>query len=227
MHFKQLHDWDITAAQARQIQIELQSRIKICPMNYPPKRLAGVDCSISRDEQYIIAGIVVLEKVDDKFHLVDQVCVQSRLTFPYVPGLLSFREVPVCLQAAALLKIWPDVFLFDGQGLAHPRRLGLACHAGLILNTPTVGCAKSCLIGDYQEPGKEKGCRTTLIDKDEEIGCVLRTRSNVKPVFVSIGHLITISQAVQLVLDSSLRFRLPEPARMAHQAVSCYRIEHP
>ena len=143
---------------------------------------------------------------------------QGTVEFPYVPGLLSFRELPLVLRAFEEMASAPDLVFVDGQGIAHPRRFGIAAHLGLLLDVPTIGCAKSWLIGDHEEPGMEAGSYTPLVDGGETIGAVVRTRSGVKPVYVSIGHKVSLEQAVQWVLACCRGYRLPEPTRMAHQA---------
>jgi len=144
-------------------------------------------------------------------------------TFPYVPGLLSFREAPVLLDAFAKLRRRPELVLVDGQGYAHPRRFGLACHVGLALAVPTVGCAKSRLCGEYEEPPREAGTWSPLRDGSELIGAVVRTRTGVKPLFVSVGHLISLRSAIHAVLACCRRYRLPEPLRAAHQYAGLLR----
>jgi len=144
---------------------------------------------------------------------------------PYVPGLLSFREAPACIEAAEKLEDEPDVFIIDGQGIAHPRRLGIAAHLGLFFDRPTIGCAKSRLTGEFEEPGADRGASTPLTDKGEVIGAVVRTRATVKPVFVSVGHKCTLEDAVRIVLDCAPKYRLPEPTRVAHQMVSRLKVQ--
>ena len=146
--------------------------------------------------------------------------VKESLDFPYVPGLLSFREAPLTLAACEKLTLTPDLILVDGQGIAHPRRLGLACHLGLFLNMPTIGCAKSRLCGSHEMPGVEAGSYAEVIDKGEVIGAALRTRSGVKPVYVSIGHKIDLPAAIHWVLECCRGYRLPEPTRLAHLAAT-------
>jgi deoxyribonuclease V len=151
--------------------------------------------------------------------VIETACVEGRTDFPYIPGLLSFREIPLLLQAFQQIKRCPGLILVDGQGLAHPRRIGLASHLGLILDTPTIGCAKSHLCGDFSEPGSEAGRYTWLKDNaDEVIGAVLRTKSSVKPLFISIGHKIGLPSSIHWVLQCCQGYRLPEPTRQAHQA---------
>jgi deoxyribonuclease V len=147
--------------------------------------------------------------------LVEQAAVEVAVDFPYVPGLLTFREAPAAIAALGRLSHRPDVLLCDGQGLAHPRRLGFAAHLGLFLDTPSVGVAKSVLVGTYAEPGPEKGDRSPLVDKDEVIGVALRTRPGTRPIFVSIGHRVSLATAIDLVLGCTTKFRLPETTRVA------------
>jgi deoxyribonuclease V len=144
--------------------------------------------------------------------------VEGEVSFPYVPGLFSFREIPLLIPALEKLKTTPNVMLVDGQGTAHPQRMGLAAHLGILMDIPTIGCAKSRLIGTHEEPSKEKGAYTYLYDKAEVIGVVLRTRTNISPVYVSIGHKISLPTTVELVLKCTTKFRIPEPLRTAHIA---------
>jgi deoxyribonuclease V len=180
--------------------------------------VAGLDCALSKDTQSIYAAAVVFSFPE--LELIETVSAKGSLTFPYVPGLLSFREAPVCLKAAAKLKCTPDLWLIDGQGVAHPRRLGLASHLGLFLKMLTIGCAKSRLIGSYEESKSKKGNFSWLYDKDEKIGAVVRTRTNVKPLFISPGHLCNFDNAIEYTLECTTKYRLPEPTRIAHQTVS-------
>ena len=159
----------------------------------------------------------------ETLEVVERVGVVERVTFPYVPGLLSFRECPPVLAAFEKLKTVPDVVMCDGQGIAHPRRIGIASHLGLWLALPTIGCAKSLLCGTYEEPGPERGARSPLIDKGEVIGAVVRSRARVKPLYVSPGHLCDLESAVNVVLACSVKYRLPVPARLAHETVNDLR----
>jgi deoxyribonuclease V len=218
MNIAPLHPWNLDYASARRLQTDLAAKVRQDPFPGPINTVAGVDCAFSRDKKRIAAVVVVLRLPD--FELIEQADCVLPVTFPYIPGLLSFREAPVCLAAIEKLQTTPDVFLIDGQGIAHPRRLGLASHLGLFLNRPTIGCAKSRLIGDYDEPPAACGSASPLKDKGETIGAVLRTRTAVKPLFVSVGHLCRLDDALRITLQCCTRFRLPEPARLAHQLVT-------
>jgi deoxyribonuclease V len=220
MNILELHSWDCSPTQAVALQRQLAGRVRLTVMPDLPHIVAGLDCAFSRDKKRIAAAAVVLRLGD--FKVLETAEAVMEVRFPYVPGLLSFREAPACLAAMRKLQITPDVVLVDGQGIAHPRRLGLASHLGLFLDCPTIGCAKSRLIGTYQDPSKEKGACSLLMDKDHRIGSVLRTRQNVKPLFVSPGHKVTHEQAIEIVMACCTRYRLPEPTRLAHQRVTAF-----
>lgn len=177
--------------------------------------VAGSDCAISRDERSCVAAVVTYSL--SQREVVEQQVAWSPLRFPYIPGLLSFREAPAVLAALRKLHGVPDVLLCDAHGLAHPRRFGLASHVGVITGLPTVGCAKTRLVGRHEEPGMRRGCRRALIHRGQRVGTVLRTRDGVKPLFVSVGHGIDLPSAERVVLACSKRYRLPEPQRFAHQ----------
>ena len=217
-----LHDWNLTYSQAVSCQKELAETVqhKKVPLNF--KTIAGLDCAFSKDGKNIIAAIVVLRFVD--FEVLETTNAVQKVTFPYIPGLLSFREAPVCIAAAEKLKIIPDIFMVDGQGIAHPRRLGLAAHLGLFFDKPTIGCAKSRLIGRYDEPLTNKGAFSPLKDGTEIIGAVVRTRNKVKPVFVSVGNKCLLEDAIEISLKCAIKYRLPEPTRLAHQYVSKLKL---
>jgi deoxyribonuclease V len=212
-----LHDWDLSPRQAIRLQDKLTDRVSVLAMRKKPKYVAGLDCSLSKDKRFIYAAAVVFSFPELK--LIESASAKASLRFPYVPGLLSFREAPVCLNAAAKLTTTPDLWLIDGQGIAHPRRLGLASHLGLFLNTPTIGCAKSRLIGTHKEPKPQKGNYEWLYDKGEKIGAVVRTRTHVKPLFISPGHLCSFQDAIKYTLECTTKYRLPEPTRTAHLTV--------
>lgn len=210
--------WDVTPREARAIQEEMRRLVSLVPLRKKPRLTCGLDCSISTDKKRIYAAAVVF--TFPGLELVEQVGAVMDVTFPYVPGLLSFREIPVCMAAAGKLGSKPDLYLIDGQGVAHPRRLGLASHLGLCLGKPTIGCAKSRLTGTFEKPGGDKGNFNWLYDKTEKIGAVVRTRSNTKPLFISPGHLCSFNDAIELTLAHTTLFRLPEPTRIAHQKVT-------
>jgi deoxyribonuclease V len=216
MEIHRWHEWRVTTARAREIQLELAPKVTREGTVSSPRFIAGVDISVSRWSKTGTAAAVVLSYPD--FELVEVRVVTDHLVFPYVPGLLTFREAPLTLAACEKLEVTPDLFIVDGQGFAHPRRIGLASHLGLCLNIPTIGCAKSRLCGEYIEPASERGSSSGLRDNGEVIGAVVRTRSEVKPVFVSIGHRIALPEAVHWVLACCRGYRIPEPTRLAHQA---------
>ncbi len=216
MQYQNLHAWHVTTEQARQLQNELSTQVVRRDRFETIKTVAGVDIGFKNN--IARAAVVILSFPD--LLLVDGVVAESRVNFPYIPGYLSFREIPPLLVAFARLQTEPDLVIVDGQGLAHPRRFGLACHLGLILDKPTIGCAKSRLCGQYDEPDAEKGAYTDLLDKDEIIGTALRTRTNVSVVYVSIGHRISLDSARKLTLACCKRYRLPETTRYAHRAAS-------
>lgn len=212
------HKWDVSTRRAAEIQLSLVERLLFEPLPAPPKNVAGVDVSFRRSgykEYDAQCGVAVLSYPD--LEHVDAARWVGRVTFPYVPGLLSFREIPAVIEALESLRVRPDVIMTDGQGYAHPRRMGLACHLGIALDTPTFGVAKSRLIGTFDGLGREKGATTPLVDGDEVIGMVVRTRTDVKPVFVSPGHRITLEEAVELTLACSPKYKVPEPTRTAHR----------
>ena len=213
-----LHDWNVSYEEARHIQQRLSARVKLTPLRRGIRLVAGADVALDRCRGLFFAAVVVLGFPE--LEVVDERTASGCAGFPYVPGLLSFREAPVVLKAMAELAARPDVVIFDGQGIAHPRRLGLASHMGLWLGIPTVGAAKSRLVGEHEEPGQRKGEWAALRDGGEQIGSVLRTRSCVKPLYVSPGHLCDHEAARRIVLQCCTRYRLPEPTRLAHTAVA-------
>jgi deoxyribonuclease V len=223
MNVKYLHNWNLSYECARAVQTILASKVQLASFKGTPRLIAGLDCAFSKDSQRICAVIVVLKF--GTFEVVETVTAVARVTFAYVPGLLSFREAPVCIKTAKKLKTSPDIFLIDGQGIAHPRRLGLAAHLGLVFDKPTIGCAKSRLTGSYDEAGSQKGDYSLLKDKDETIGAVVRTRANVKPLFVSVGNKCLLKDATRITLACAVKYRLPEPTRLAHHKVSKLRLE--
>ena len=207
-----VHDWDLSPRDAAALQVELAGRLVEAPLPPSVRAVAGVDVSVRSDR--VRTAIVVMSP--DGREITDQATWEGPVRYPYVPGLLSFREIPAVIPALERLSLRPDVILCDGQGRAHPRRFGLACHLGLLLDVPCFGVAKTRLWGSHDEPGRIMGSRTPLLDGDELLGEVVRTRTGVKPVFVSTGHRITLDEAVGLALELARRYRLPEPTRFAH-----------
>ena len=218
-----LHPWDLDPRQARALQKELAARVDVSRALPPPKTVAGADVSFDLGGRWLFAAVVVTRAGTEE--VVERSGVVAEVKFPYVPGLLSFREAPPIIEAYEALKERPDVVLVDGQGIAHPRRMGVASHLGLWFGIPTIGCAKSWLFGDYEEPGPDRGAWTPLTDKGETIGAVVRSRSRIKPLFVSPGHLCDLPSAIEIVLECCPRYRLPIPARMAHAYVNELRRE--
>jgi len=213
----ELHRWNVSYAEARRIQNELAGRVRLAPLPEKIRLVAGTDMSLSKADGMFFAAAVVLSLPN--LEMVEERTFRAPGVFPYVPGLLSFREGPVVLEALRRLSTRPDVVIFDGQGIAHPRRLGLASHMGLWLDLPSVGCAKSRLVGEHEEPPSQKGAWVPLTEEGLQIGSVLRTRAGVKPLFVSPGHLCDHEGARRIVLDCCSRYRMPEPTRLAHLAV--------
>lgn len=216
-----LHDWNLSATEAVALQQQLRHQIRIEPLSKPPETIAGCDISFNKFEETVYAGIVVLRL--DTLETVDQSGVVSTATFPYIPGLLSFREIPALLDAWQQLKTTPDVVMFDGHGTAHPRRIGIASHGGLFLNVPTFGCGKSVLVGKYEEPAPERGSWSPMRHYGDIIGAALRTKNKVNPVYVSPGHLIDLDTAIDLTLRCDGKYRIPEPTRRAHNLVNALR----
>jgi len=198
--------------EARSIQLRLRKKIKIVPLIKKPEFIAGVDAACTEDR---IIAAACLYKLPELIPVEDAYAV-LRTSFPYIPGLLSFREGPAVIKAIGRLNNRPDIILFDGQGIAHPAGMGIAAHIGVLLGIPSIGCAKSRLVGDYTGPGSRKGQKAELIYRGTIIGEVLRTRDRVKPLFISPGHLIDLNNAVEVVLTCIGKYRLPEPIRRAH-----------
>lgn len=221
MKINQPHAWSVSASDAVKIQKRLKKLLRLKPLSKRVKTVAGADVSTSKKSDRLWAGVVVftypeLIKLEEKW-------VQGRTQFPYIPGLLSFREIPVLIDAMKRLETDPDLILCDGQGIAHPRGVGLASHLGLLLNKPTIGCAKSRLVGEFSTVGLEKGNYAKLYYKGRVIGAVLRTRKGVKPLFISPGNKINLSASMKIVLGCSIKYRLPEPTRQAHLLVNRIR----
>ncbi len=209
-----MHGWQLNTAQALDLQRRLAAQVSRDSEVITPHFIAGVDISVGKAQGVATGAIVVLSYPE--LEMVETKIVRGRLDFPYIPGLLSFRESPLSLAAGERLSITPDLILVDGQGVAHPRRFGLACHLGLLWDMPTIGCAKSLLCGSHEALGAEAGSYAEVIDKGETIGAALRTRAGVKPVYISIGHKVNLETAIHWVLKCCRGYRLPEPLRLAH-----------
>ncbi len=204
---------DLDLEQLKSMQLELRNRVRIVPFEKDPKRVAGCDVSYNRKKN-LMAGVVVVMAYPD-LEVIEEALHIEKVTFPYIPTYLSFRELPVLLKAFRELREKPDLILVDGQGIAHPRRLGIASHLGISLELPTIGCAKSRLVGEFNEPDVKRGSFSLLNYEGRVVGAVLRTRDNTKPIFVSPGHLIDVASSVRLTLSLCTKYRLPEPIRYA------------
>jgi len=212
------HAWVDAVEPAKRIQLRLAARVRLEPFEKKPALIAGLDVSYSRGSPILWAGATVMRWPG--LEIVEEAVVSDRALFPYVPTYLSFREIPACIKALARLKTRPDCIICDGQGLAHPRFFGLAVHVGYLFDLPTVGCAKSRLVGEHREPGRRRGCATALRVGGRLVGAVVRTRTDVKPLFVSPGYRMDIPSAVRLVLATAASVRLPEPIRRSHDLVN-------
>lgn len=216
LHFEHLHDWDVSFEEASRIQRRLASRLIIADRLGPVKRVAGVDVSYSHDSNRLVAGVVVLDA--ESLEPVERASLVGESRIEYLPGFLSFREIPPLLEVLQQLSAPPDLIVCDGQGIAHPRRMGVAAHLGLWVDIPTIGCAKSPLVHS-PEPGPLRGDRAEVRHRGERVGYALRTRPKVKPVYVSPGHLVGFDTACDWVLKLAPKWRLPETTRQADRMV--------
>jgi deoxyribonuclease V len=241
MQYRKLHEWDLSRSEAVELQKRLRKEVRIEPLKQAPHTVAGCDISFNKFSDTVYAGIVVLRLPE--LEIVDQAIAITTVNFPYIPGLLSFRETPALLEAWEKLKTAPDVVILDGQGVAHPRRFGIACHFGLLTGTPALGCAKTVLVGKYDEPAREAGNYSLMTHKEETVGAAVRTKNGVAPVYISVGHLIDLPGAIDLALScvkgyspagpggnlfdtgppSKSKYRIPEPTRQAHLLVNALR----
>lgn len=216
------HSWDLSPSEAIALQKKLSAHIIIAGRPSKLTLIAGVDIAFDKSANLGFCGILIfrypsLEIIEERFGC-------DHLTFPYVPGLLSFREAPLILKLFETIRNTPNCVIFDGQGIAHPRRFGVASHAGLLLGLPSIGCAKSRLFGSYNEPAMNEGSRSYIVDnEDEPIGIVLRAKENTRPVFVSPGHLVGIEEAADIVYSCADGYRIPAPTRLAHIRVGEYK----
>jgi len=215
---ERLHAWNVSPGEAIAIQKQL---CPLCQQTWDPaagevRQVAGIDVSVKRG----VARAAVVALSYPTLEPLDVALAKEPASFPYIPGLLAFREGPVVLAALAHLRVEPDLLIFDGQGMAHPRRFGIASHIGVLVDRPSIGCAKSRLCGKHDQPGHDKGCYALLRDDQEVIGAIVRTRMGVKPVYISVGHKIDLARAIRYTLGCCTRFRLPETTRLAHRASS-------
>lgn len=217
------HSWTLSPREAIALQRRMSGKVVLRALPRATRLVAGIDCAFSRDGEYCLAVVVLWDA--QRQSVVEEHRARRKLRFPYIPGLLTFREGPAALAALRKLHRPPDVLMFDGQGIAHPRRFGIASHIGLITGIPSVGCAKSRLTGEHRQVGERRGSHVQLKDHGEVIGVVLRTRDGVRPVFVSPGHLSDLKSARALTLRCATRYRLPEPTRLADRRVAAYKRE--
>jgi deoxyribonuclease V len=226
-----LHSWDLSPAEAVALQRRLAGRVRESRLRRLPRLVVGIDCGYSESEDRLYAAAVLCRlprrapRRPAEVETVEQRVVTARPRMPYVPGLLSFREIPPVLECLEELALDPEAVLVDGQGRAHPRRLGIASHLGLLLGLPTVGCAKSLLVGEHAPLARRRGSHRPLVHRGETVGLALRTRDGVAPVYVSVGHLIDLGGAARVVLAATAGFRLPEPARRAHHLATLARLK--
>jgi deoxyribonuclease V len=218
---QQLHRWDVTPKEAIDIQQRLRSKLIVAPLAEEVHYVAGCDISFDKGSDVVYAGIVILRLPE--LTEVSRSTAISEVRFPYIPGLLSFRESPPLLEAWEMLSVKPDLVMIDGQGYAHPRRFGIASHFGLMVDLPTIGCAKTLLIGRFEEPEPTAGSSSPLMDGEEVIGAALRTQDGVNPIFVSIGHRVNLESAIEVVMRCTREYRIPEPTRQAHLLVNALR----
>ena len=241
MQYKKIHEWDLSPTEAVELQKNLRGEVRVEPLAERPQTIAGCDISFNKFSDTVYAGIVVLKLPG--LEIVDQATAITTVAFPYIPGLLSFRETPALLEAWQKLKTAPDVVMLDGQGVAHPRRFGIACHFGLLTGLPSLGCAKTVLVGKYDEPAEQAGNYSLMTHKGETVGAAVRTKDRVAPVYISVGHLIDLPGAIRLALScvkgyeasdaggglfdtkppSKSKYRIPEPTRQAHLLVNALR----
>ncbi len=219
MKYLNLHSWEVNPKEAIQLQKELKKKISLKKSFNQVKKVAGADVSYYQNK--MIAGVIIFKF--SNLEVIEKQSFISSINFPYIPGLLTFREGPSLLEAFKKIKVEPDIILFDGQGIAHPRRMGIATHLGLFLDKPTIGCAKSKLSGNYNAVGEEKGCYSLLREGEEIIGAVVRTRKKVKPIFVSPGHKMDLPNSIEIILKCTDKYKLPVPIREAHIFVNQIR----
>lgn len=212
------HPWDITEEEALTLQQQLAAKVIKEDCFNSIHNVAGVDVAYDKHSDKLFAAVVVLDAVS--LEPIEMATAEGKSPFPYIPGLFSFREIPPIAKALDQLAITPDLIVCDGQGIAHPRRFGLACHLGVLFNVPTIGCGKTRLIGEAESPDQPRGSFKSLVDSKEVIGHVLRTQDNVNPIYVSTGHRVSLATASDWILKLSPKYRLPETTRKADQLVN-------
>jgi deoxyribonuclease V len=217
------HSFHITLKEATSLQREWAAKVVITKPTQSWRYVAGTDCAFSKDKQHCFSGVVIWDMKENK--VLETATAVTKVRFPYVPGYLSFREAPAILAALKKIHTEPDVLMVDGQGIAHPRGFGIASHLGILTQRPTIGCAKSKLCGTYEEPSLARGMAKPLHFQNQTIGSVLRTRTGIKPLFISIGHLLDLATAKKVVLKCATQYRLPEPTRLADKLVRETRIK--
>jgi deoxyribonuclease V len=216
-----LHRWSVTPREAARIQLRLRERLELADRLPKIETVAGADVAVDLQRGRAIAGVIV--SGFPEMNEIERAWAERKITFPYVPGLLSFREIPVLLKAFARLRRAPDLIFCDGHGYAHPRRFGIACHLGVLLDRPTIGCGKSILVGRAEQPLQRVGSWTPLVDKDEVVGAAFRTREGVKPVYISQGHRISLESAINFARSVTDGFRIPRPTREADHFVEAVK----
>jgi deoxyribonuclease V len=221
MKFLRLHSWRVAPREAVQIQLRLRERLELADRLPRVRVVAGADLAFDLARNRAIAGTVIYRFPE--MQEIERAWVAAPLTFPYVPGLLSFREIPALLKLFARIRHAPDLIFYDGHGYAHPRRFGIACHLGVLLDCPTIGCAKSILVGTHAEPPNRAGSWTPLLDGKEILGAALRTRKNVRPIYVTQGHRISLPRAIEFVTAVLDGFRIPRPTRDADRFVAAVK----
>jgi deoxyribonuclease V len=223
MKIKKLHEWDLSPSGAVELQKQLAAEV-VTQDRFagPVMTVAGLD--LGHDAKTNMSRSIVAVLNFPELELVESAEAVLPTVFPYVPGLLSFRETPVAIKALEKLNTAPDLLMVDGQGFAHPRRFGVACHVGVLADVPTIGVAKSILVGKHEDPGNERGSRADLIHRGESIGVVLRTKDNVRPLFISVGHRIRLETSVEFTLRCVTKYRQPEPTRVADKMASYRKV---
>jgi deoxyribonuclease V len=208
--------------EATEIQNQLRHKVSLLTENHTITTIAGGDISHNKDTDIVYAGIVVLSYPD--MQLLSYSLVETKTTFPYVPGYLGFREVPALIEAWEQLPQKPDLMILDGQGITHPRRMGIACHFGVLTDHAAIGCAKNMLYGNYKPLGLQKFSASPIISQNEHMGYAVRTKDNVKPVYISPGHKVSVEDSLQFMKPCILKHRIPEPTRLAHEHVNLFRV---